>query len=39
MTYQLGTRSFEVKQTGTKFFYFSRLANRWLPVSRAKVQF
>lgn len=39
MTYQLGTKTFEVKETNGKFFYFSRLAGRWLPVAKAKVTF
>jgi hypothetical protein len=38
MTYQLGNRTFEVKQTNGKFFYYSNLAGRWLPVARSKVQ-
>lgn len=39
MTYQIGARSFEVKETNGKFFYYSRLAGRWLPVARSKVNF
>lgn len=38
MTYQIGNRTFEVKQTGNKFYYYSNLAGRWLPVAKAKVQ-
>ena len=37
MTYTIGTKTFEVKQTGDKFFYWSRLACRWLPVAKSKV--
>lgn len=39
MTYTLGTRTFEVKETKGKFFYYSPLAGRWLPVAKAKVTF
>lgn len=38
MTYTIGTKNFEVKKTGNKFFYWSPRAMRWLPVARAKVQ-
>lgn len=38
-TYSIGTKTFEVRETKGKFFYFSRLACRWLPVARAKVVF
>jgi len=31
-------KTHEVKQTGNKFFYFSRRAGRWLPVAKAKVK-
>lgn len=39
MTYQIGNKVFEVKQTGTKFFYWSPLARPWLPVAKSKVIF
>lgn len=35
----IGTKKFEVKKTGNKYFYWSRLAMRWLPVAAAKVVF
>ena len=38
MTYRIGTKTFEVKQTGNKFFYWSPRAFRWLPVAKAKVE-
>jgi hypothetical protein len=31
-------KKFAVKQTNGKFFYWSSLALRWLPVARAKVE-
>jgi hypothetical protein len=30
---------FEVKVTNGKYFYFSRRANRWLPVKKSEVKF
>lgn len=39
MTYILGTKSFTVKETNGKFFYWSFLAGRWLPVAKSKVTF
>ena len=39
MRYVLGTKEFEVKETNGKFFYWSPLAGRWLPVAKAKVIF
>lgn len=39
MTYTIGKRTFEVKQTGNKFFYWSFLSRRWLPVAKGKVVF
>lgn len=39
MTYSIGTKTFPVKETNGKFFYFSRLAGRWLPVAKSKVAF
>jgi hypothetical protein len=35
----MGKRVFEVKETNGKFFYYSPLAGRWLPVAKAKVTF
>jgi hypothetical protein len=32
-------REFKVKQTGTKYFYWSERALRWLPVAKSKVIF
>jgi hypothetical protein len=37
MTYQIGTKTFTVKETNGKFFYWSPLAQRWLPVAKSKV--
>jgi hypothetical protein len=39
MTYTLGSRTFEVKQTNGKFFYYSKAARRWMPVKAALVEF
>jgi hypothetical protein len=39
MTYQIGTQTFNVKETKGKFFYWSPRALRWLPVAKAKVTF
>ena len=39
MKRMIGKREFQVKQTGSKFFYFSPLAMRWLPVKRSEVIF
>jgi hypothetical protein len=39
MTYIANSKAHEVKQTGTKFFYWSPRALRWLPVAKSKVQF
>lgn len=35
----IGTTKFEVKETNGKYFYWSRRANRWLPVKKSKVEF
>ena len=37
MTYQIGTKTFQVKETKGRYFYWSPLAMRWLPVSKSKV--
>lgn len=39
MTYIAFGKVFEVKETNGKYFYFSKLAARWLPVSKSKVTF
>ncbi|MBZ9659798.1 hypothetical protein LB523_12150 [Mesorhizobium sp. ESP-6-4] len=39
MTYTLGTKTFEVKETNGKFFYYSKAARRWMPVKRELVEF
>lgn len=31
--------SYEVKQTGARFFYFSPRAGRWMPIAKSKVKF
>ena len=31
-------KTFEVKQVGNKFFYYSNLAGRWLPCKKAEVE-
>ena len=30
-------KTFEVKNTNGKFFYYSKLAGRWLPVKKSEV--
>lgn len=35
----IGNKSFEVKETNGKFFYYSKAANRWMPVKKSKVQY
>lgn len=35
----IGSKKFEVKETNGKYFYWSKLANRWLPVKKSKVVF
>jgi hypothetical protein len=30
-------KTFEVRETNGKFFYFSRLAGRWLPIKKSEV--
>jgi hypothetical protein len=39
MSYRIGTKIFEVKETNGRYFYWSPLAFRWLPVAKAKVIF
>jgi hypothetical protein len=39
MSYTIGTKTFEVKETNGKYFYYSRLAGRWLPVKKSAVTF
>lgn len=36
---KINDREFQVKQTGNKFYYWSTLAGRWLPVAKSKVIF
>lgn len=31
--------TYEVKQTGNRFFYYSRQCMRWMPVAKSKVKF
>lgn len=38
MTYTFGSKTFEVKQTNGKFFYYSKAARRWMPVKAALVE-
>lgn len=40
MTYtnEIG-KTFKVKETNGKFFYFSPMSGRWLPVAKTKVKF
>lgn len=38
MTTTSGNRTYEVKQTNGKFFYFSKAARRWMPVKAALVE-
>ena len=37
MAYVAFGKTFEVKRTGNKFFYWSPRAVRWLPVAASKV--
>lgn len=37
MTATINGKTFQAKQTGNKFFYWSPKALRWLPVSADKV--
>lgn len=39
MTATMYGKTFEVKQTNGKFFYYSKAARRWMPVKAALVQF
>lgn len=39
MTTQINGKTFNVKETNGKFFYFSPRATRWLPVAKCKVIF
>ena len=39
MTTIIANQKFEVRQTGSKFFYFSPRATRWLPIAKSKVIF
>lgn len=34
-----GKFTYEVKQTGNKFFYYSKAARRWMPVKAELVDF
>ncbi len=38
MTYTIGKRTFEVKETNGRFFYWG-MARRWLPVKKELVTF
>lgn len=38
MTYTIGNRTYEVKQTNGKFFYYSKAMRRWMPVKASKVE-
>lgn len=38
MTATIHGKTFEVKQTNGKFFYWSPRALRWLPVAKSKVE-
>ena len=37
MTTTINGKTFNVKQTGNKFFYWSPRALRWLPISKSRV--
>lgn len=39
MTATIHGKTFEVKQTNGKFFYYSKAARRWMPVKAKYVQF
>lgn len=39
MTCIINGKIFQVKQTGNKFFYWSTLACRWIPIARSQVDF
>ena len=39
MSVEINGRTYNAKQVGDRFFYFSTRALRWLPVARAKVSF
>ena len=39
MTTTKGNRTYEVKQTGNKFFYYSKACRRWMPVKAELVDF
>lgn len=39
MTCIINGKTFQVKQTGNKFFYWSVKACRWLPIAKEKVIF
>jgi hypothetical protein len=39
MWYESNGKRFEVRQSGSRFFYFSSRALRWLPVAQAQVKF
>lgn len=38
-TYSNNGKTFRVRETGGRFFYFSDRATRWLPVAKSKVSF
>lgn len=38
MTATMHGKTFEVKQTNGKFFYYSKAARRWMPVKAALVE-
>lgn len=39
MTLSKYGKTFEVKETNGKFFYYSKLARRWLPCKKSEVTF
>lgn len=39
MTTTKGNRTYEVKQTNGKFFYYSKACRRWMPVKASEVDF
>ncbi len=38
MTATMNGKTFEVKQTNGKFFYYSKAARRWMPVKAGLVE-
>ena len=39
MTYIINGKTFPVKKTGNRFYYYSMFSGRWLPVAKREVVF